>query len=136
MSAFLVSNETINRVVHLLDRQSCGRRKNGHLIGEAANVLGQQLWELNAQAVGCRYGHAPEQLEQYAWHGRSYTRIQLIKAAQCWRYQCAEGEQFMMHELYKRVEQKLHGMMGSLIAGMKEYEETPWDAPQNAYCPK
>ncbi len=131
MSAFQVSNETINRVLHLLDLDHCGCvRTLGHSLDYDAK--GQALWQLNSDAVNYRYRQSKEPLfEQFKWSPRNYSLFEMLKAGECWRYQCSEGEQFESHNLYSEVSESIRSLRSLIVSRLPEYDAVPWDAPHN-----
>lgn len=133
MSSFLVSNETINRVVHFLDLDCCGCSKGN--IGKDGDELGQQLWKLNNEATCFRYRHPVDELPPFRWSPRAnLSLVVMLKAANCWQYQCSEGDQFQNHPLYLRVDKQIEVIQSVIISRLKEYDDAPWDAPHSRDC--
>jgi hypothetical protein len=99
MSAFVVEDKTINRIVtYLLEDNRGGeyhRRELAALIGcsneNLAHELGTAMLLLNQQAVNERYGD--EDLgTNYTFKREPTTDVQAFKSLQCWGYQCSEGD--------------------------------------------
>lgn len=99
MSAFVVSELTIRRVVALLVN---GEARLLPSVGgiltddyENADRIGNTLWALNVQAVNGRYPNdAPEQVPTYVHRhlrvSSGAARIDAYKALLCLIYQCCE----------------------------------------------
>lgn len=131
MSSFVVSNETINRVVHLLNRDACGCPK--HPGSQYCDDLGNRLWQLNQDATYHRYRKPAELLlERYRWSPRNYTKFEMLKAGQCWLYQTNEDDKFANTLLFVEVKKAVRAMLGHIVDQLPEYEQVPWDAPHNA----
>jgi len=149
MSAFVVQDKTINRVIHALATDYNGyfgyvSRKIGgavkvpigynhiHLIDdEWEQKLGQAMFALNCDAVNQRYG--PDQAQEfrpldYKWQSEPCTLMQSYKALQCWHYQCSEGNVPDTSELYKAMEDLCNVMAHHLVSAMPAYETAGWDA--------
>lgn len=122
MSAFMVSNETINCVctIDKLVGGSCERR----------DLFGRDLLAMNSAAVNTRY---PAQAQQAAadfafrFSPRRYSKVQQFKALQCLIYQCSEGEAIESRELYKQLESVKTWLAGEIVADLPEYNAAEWD---------
>jgi len=147
MSAFVVSNATINAVCHLLDLDGCGcpRGSLGVLVQTATgprdqgDVWGEQLQALNLAAVGRRYAHRNEEpyAPPFTWSPRRVddsTYLELIKCGQCWAYQCNEGDEFSNTELYKRVTDAVVHLLNRVVSDLPAYKAIEWDLPENKFC--
>jgi hypothetical protein len=129
MSAFVVREETISKVLCLLDLDNYELRSTGKVFGDEADKLGQQLWQLNADAVAFRYqDHAPEVLSEFHFNSSFSVNsvCALLKAAHCWMYQCSEGEQFTTHDLFKCVEEKVQRVESAIVGRLPQYEAAAW----------
>ena len=135
MSAFIVSQETINRVVHLLDLDSRGKPGSGRDLPDYDRI-GQDLWNLNTEAVNFRYAHHndPQPLRRFVFKRQTYSLCELLKSADCWLYQCSDGAQFENHELYQRVEARQNVIVNHVVRELRAYDAAPWDAPDNPSC--
>src|SRR4051812_24091883 len=100
MSAFLVENTTISKILTVLEKSV---RQSEWIKTKTIEELsidffhpkwqaqvGQKMLDLNQRALGYRYGD-PKQHLKYTFNPVSCTKIQALKALQCWLYQCAEG---------------------------------------------
>jgi hypothetical protein len=81
MSAFIVSAETMHRVV-----QAVGDT-------EAPTALGRALFDMNRRAVLARYPGDEDYaaVPPYQWVPRKMSAIEAFKAIECLLYQCSEG---------------------------------------------
>jgi hypothetical protein len=100
MSAFLVEDKTISKILTYLDheirRSNWLRAKFENELGinfdaDWQTKLGQKMWDLNQLALGYRYGDEKEELT-YTFSSVSCTPVEAFKALQCWMYQCHEGD--------------------------------------------
>jgi hypothetical protein len=100
MSAFLVEEKTLNRIISYLDdelrRSDWLRSKFTTDLGvncarDWKTALGQKMWDLNQLSLSYRYGDAKQEL-LYQFSPVSCTEIQAYKSLRCWLYQCCEGD--------------------------------------------
>ena|SRR5437763_633567 len=139
MSAFLVEDETINRVVEWLSWEvtQSPRLKISleHTLGINTRSatwekeLGHAMFQLNVDAVTDRYGQGEATRfcnHTYAYKPAHGSEIQVLKSLRCWLYQCTEG-QVVKEPLYRFcndvVEQYL---MSKIICALPEYEQAHW----------
>jgi len=108
VSAFLVADKTLNRIISYLDdeltRSDWLRSKfttalGVNLAGDWRTALGQKMWDLNQLALGYRYAD-PKQELFYQFSYVSCSTIQAYKSVQCWLYQCCEGDIPEVSKLY------------------------------------
>lgn len=134
MSCFMVSNETINRVVHLLALDSCCELR---CMPEGWHEpIGHELQRLNAQAMHDRYeGRHDEPYQQYVWWPCwRYSLIDLLKAGQCWIYQASDADEADDSALYQQVRDACRKVAEHIVAGLDEYKASPWGAPERQAC--
>ena len=146
MSAFMVTDETINRVVRWLSREvyqsSSLKEKVEKTLGmttgsEAwADTVGKAMFQLNIAGVNDRYGDG--KAKKFRTLNYTYvpaqpttiyhlsTKIQVLKSLQCWLYQCMEGE-VVKKPLYIffRTVVEPH-LMRSIINDLPEYQTAEW----------
>src|SRR4051794_16024017 len=101
MSAFLVEERTINKILTQLDatiRQSEWFKEKVAIeldvdFGDAdwQKELGQRMLDLNQLSLSQRYGDTKKELI-YKFQTAHCSPIQAYKALRCWLYQCAEGD--------------------------------------------
>lgn len=125
MSSFIVSSSTINQIVHLLTPNE----QRSMMPDEYYNQLGNELWDLNYAATTERYKHRNDNSGRnvdYLWRPQCYTKLQMIKSAQCWLYQCSEGDQFEKSALYQKVKTAVYNAMFDLVSELPQYDKLPW----------
>jgi hypothetical protein len=141
MSAFILDDTTTSRLAqHLL--QYCDSNWKFPLqqmaeqvratVGDSGQVeaalLAVELHRLNCYAVDQRYGTGAEtSLFRFDRTALTFhcSEIQLYKFAECWLYQCSEGDadQKPLFEIVKRIK---HSLASSLIRRMPEYTAAKW----------
>ena len=129
MSAYVVQKETIDRVLSACFQNDPYVRDAFNLRGapdDYLNLVGQDLWKMNAAAVGCRYNEKPESLPAYRFTFRIQHKVQYLKSCQCLHYQCSEGEMIEKLPLYKMLSLLIRDLQSSIIAGLTEYNEAQW----------
>jgi hypothetical protein len=139
MSAYMVADETINRVVEWLYWEVTKNQWLRDKLEQASGIdtssyawseeLGKAMFALNIVGVNDRYGDGEaEKFRKLAYqykpaHG---SRMQVLKSLQCWLYQCTEREgvkQPLYQFFHDTVEPHL---MSSIIADLPEYREAAW----------
>lgn len=135
MSAFLVADKTLNRILSYLDREL--RRSawlhekfsidlDVNFAGDWQTALGQKMWVLNQLALGYRYGD-PQQDLWYRFSSVPCTDIQAYKSLQCWLYQCCEGEIPAGSKFYKFFDTVVVGhIANTIITNTSAYEQAEW----------
>ena len=126
MSAFIVSDKTINKVVGWVNDSQ--RRQFLEPILKVAELnpsdpdwqskLGAKMFALNVEAVNARYGPAKASdgwSSGYTFAWELATDIQVLKSLSCWLYQCAEGD-VPEQPLYKA----FHDLEGRMAVGVVE----------------
>jgi hypothetical protein len=117
MSAFLVGYETIDRI---LSWMICRKKMDE----KTAHVFGQEMLNMNAEAVNQRYDEGNVMLG-YKFRFRHASIFQALKSLQCWLYQCSEGN-VPDRESYKKFRELESEIMDEIISDMKEYEQAEW----------
>ena len=139
MSSFIVDNETINKIVSYLYGKavggdtsvvSLGLVKMGFDLSDPLHTerLANAVFDLNVAAVKARYGEAEGEgfpLPTFTYVFTPATQIEVIKALECWKYQCTEGR-MPASELYKAMTVTHHLLCTDYIHQTKEYEAAPW----------
>jgi hypothetical protein len=140
MSAFMVTDETINRVVTWLAwevyRNMWLKDNVAKLIaidlthGNWEAELGNAMFQLNIDAVNARYGDGEAQhfrKLEYQYRIVSAPKLQVYKSLRCWLYQCCEGDVFK-RPLYQAFDTVIIDyLMRQIIADLPEYEEAAWE---------
>lgn len=124
MSSFIVSDETINKVMQLLAPDVLETKQ--------ADELATSLVALNCDAFALRYAHNAEACDEaFEWRQPfrtkrcNYTLAECAKAAACWMYQCNEGA-FPNRMIYKMV-QHAYDKVPECVKDSPEYQAADWD---------
>lgn len=140
MSAFIVRDETINRVVSYLyiKAMNGGSTSMADELKEAGYDLvhdqdaGQRLagdmLDLNVQATIARYGEGragSPALTVYRQH-RAIGEIQAYKSLRCWLYQCGEGS-VPEADLFQTMQRVVDLMAHEIVRNTPEYGRAEWD---------
>lgn len=138
MSAFVVEDKTINRIVTFLamDRDVDWMRRDivrklGFSIADQAGKekLGKLMFELNVNAVNQRYGPdeaASFRLLDYKFRTELYgNSIQVFKSLECWLYQCSEGN-VPESELYQFMEHIAGQIAKGIVMNLPAYDKLAW----------
>lgn len=124
MSAFIVENQTINKVVSHLryNRDDYHRtldtlREIGHDIeaDDFAENLGRAMAQLNDLAIAERYGASEVENMRgtpYAFRPENAYAIHVSKALQCW--------------LYQAMEEMDNTLCRNIVGNLPEYEAAAW----------
>lgn len=125
MSAFIVSNKTVNNVLGL-------RSWVDGDIGWEADQFGADLMQMNVEAVNHRYSHHPERAEVPPYRFRRtppLTRaqqVQGVKSAQCLSYQCSEGD-VPNTPLFGDLRKLINNACWMIVDGLPEMTAAEWD---------
>lgn len=137
MSAYIVSHETINRIVSFLYSNtgiSAFSRnetiaKAGFPIAEqeGCSKLGKAMLKLNVAAVDQRYNekNRKEVIVNYQFNKVATSRIQALKSLQCLLYQCSEGN-VPKRKQYKMLKAIEKNIMHEIIDSLPEYQKAEW----------
>jgi hypothetical protein len=136
MSAFVVEDLTINRVVTMLKRSEryfdstwfLRKLKDAgyDLLDGGDERLGRAMFDLNCKAVDERY--RPGACAEFRPLDYRYSpalvdsKVQGIKALDCWLYQCSEGG-VPEDPLYKLMDEMGDGMRRCVVSRMDIYEK-------------
>ena len=139
MSAYVVDDETINRVVTHLDNDDRARwnlEQIREALGTATvqpEALGLAMFKLNVEAVGQRYPDLksiedmPGEIGHYEYAHRIELcgRVQALKSLECWLYQCSEGN-VPERPLFQAMQSMAHSLAMDIVASTPEYERAKW----------
>jgi hypothetical protein len=139
MSAYMVRDETINKVITWLSSELTRsewlkRKVKDELYLDTSKpnweeILGFVMFQLNIDGVNERYGDGDAQKFRklnYHYTPAHCSKIQALKSLQCWLYQCMEGE-VVKKPLYKFFDSVVeHHLMSSIISDLPEYNEAEW----------
>jgi hypothetical protein len=135
MSAFLVEEKTLHRILSYLDdaliesswfRSACKTELGVNLAGNWQTALGQKMWGLNQLALGYRYGDPKEEF-LYQFSYVSCPAIQAYKSLRCWLYQCCEGDIPDASKLYTFFDTVVAGhIANAIIINTPAYDQAEW----------
>jgi len=133
MSAYIVENETIDRIINYFRVEY---EKEGYIkqLLDMADLsfprdfgrLGQAMLTLNTMAVNYRYN---ENTKPPVYKFRLMPPpedVQAVKSLQCFLYQCSEGEQFEETKLFKILEKAMRWIMKKIVISLPAYEKAVW----------
>lgn len=139
MSAFMVEDQTINRVVTWLKREvsthfsyidRIARKYAVDLVSEKWDEkLAKAMFQLNCDGVNARYGKG--EAEKFRPLNFTYKpeynipRIYVFKSLQCWMYQCSEGE-VPQTNLYRFFEEVENYLARKIVMDLPEYDKAEW----------
>jgi len=120
MSAFLVENETINKVVSYMPSEfvPCKDR----------DTLGVELLKMNHAALKVRYGDEMPESVEFRFKPKVYygnSKCTVLKAMRCLRYQCAEGN-VPESDLFKKLDEAINRLAIEIVDALPEYESAEW----------
>src|SRR5437588_3824126 len=135
MSAFIVEDTTINRVVTWLKREVQRSRFTLDWLAREYGVeltsdnwdekLAQAMFQLNCDGVNARYGEGEAEKFRplnftYKPEGDTFL-VQVLKSLQCFLYQCSEGD-VPQSKLYQFLEEVEHHLAVKIIMDLPEYD--------------
>lgn len=139
MSAFIVSDATINQVISFINSDT----RNPHIyrplesIGlawdsrDAREDIGNKMFDLNIRGVEARYGEGKAEECRplnYKYVSEAFaSRIQAYKSLQCWLYQCSEGHIPEESDLWKAFDAVESKMARHIVGRLSEYQNAVWD---------
>jgi len=145
MSAFMVRDKTINRIIGWLNNSD--NRWDLHAILKAAEIcnqdnaslpcpsdwherLGASMFQMNADAVNARYGaRQAEEFRpldyQFHWELPAHD-AQVVKHLGCWLYQCSEGD-IPERELYRAFDALKGRIACNIVSRTPAYEAAAWE---------
>lgn len=112
MSAYVVSNETINCIVN-------GAIKYWEYKRLSAEQIGQMLFEENARSVNYRYAEN-EAAPTFEFTEKEYTDEQIIGCIFCWEYQSCETDDFATTSAFELVRDIKNSMLREM------HPNRPW----------
>ena len=139
MSAFMVEDQTINRVVTWLRREvgtnhytldQLARQYGVNLTSDKWDEkLAKAMFQLNCDGVNARYGEGEAEKFRplnftYKPEGDTFL-VQVLKSLQCWKYQCSEGD-VPETKLYQFFEEVEHHLALQIVIRSPEYDKAKW----------
>ncbi len=141
MSAFVVSNRTVNQVVTHLENNRDSSWVQDQLekagLPTGGEELGAAMMALNVDAVNQRYTDSdtlPGSTRDYEHRHEPVNRHQALMSLHCWNYQCSEGD-VPQHPLYKIMDDYANSLAYAIVSDMPEYEAAVWDPPESTEPP-
>jgi hypothetical protein len=140
MPTCIVDDETINKIVSYLYAKAVGHDTSIISIGlvrmgfdlsdntDHAERLANSMFDLNLVAVQAQYGEAEGEgfpLPVFKYLFTPASQIEVIKALECWKYQCTKGY-VPKTKLYKAMAQTHCLLCSDYIHQLDEYENAPW----------
>src|SRR5436305_5913292 len=136
MSAFMVEDQTINRVVTWLTREVSTRFPEIDRIAQKYGVdlvsekweekLAKAMFQLNCDGVNARYGEGEAEKFRplnFTYRPEVYhSLVQVLKSLQCFLYQCSEGD-VPDTKLYQFFEEVEHHLALKIIMDLPEYDK-------------
>ena len=139
MSAFMVEDKTINRIVTWLAREvrtsysTIDRLARKYRIDITSDNwqenLANAMFQLNCEGVNARYGTG--QAEEFRPLNftykieMSFSLAQVLKSLQCWHYQCCEGD-VPESNLYKFFVEVENHLALKIVMDLPEYNKAAW----------
>jgi len=132
MSAFVVEEKTINRILSLLSLKNNEWLRNeilkrtGYDVHslEGLDQLGKALLQLNVSAVNQRY-NTHEADEYSGFKPLPVTPIQALKSLECLFYQCTEGN-VPETDLYKTMDMIIGIWRKQIVQSLPEWQRAEW----------
>lgn len=125
MSAFIVQDKTINRIVSNL-KESDFLKSGSYLVQD----LAQKMFDLNCKAIEQRYGAGQAEKFRplkFIFKKEECSEIQALKSLNCWLYQCMEGDIPKTSKLYKFFDALSGDWANSIVAKITAYSNAEWD---------
>lgn len=140
MSAFIVEDRTICKIVTWLaeGRDTAWYRNQVEDLGYdlskpmSMEKLAKDMWALNCRAVDARYGSGSAdgmggRVFRFNHAGSGIGVFEIIKAINCWHYQCSEGDEVPENPLFKVMEKISGSLAQSIVSRLPEYDRLPWE---------
>jgi hypothetical protein len=139
MSAFMVEDKTINRVVTWLEREVSQSQWFKRKVESSLQIdttmrnwedeLGEAMFQLNIAGVNDRYGEGEAKSFRdlyYRYTPEYCSKVQVLKSMQCWLYQCREGEVVKkpLFQFFDTV--TVPHLMDNIINALPEYQRAEW----------
>jgi len=139
MSAFIVDNKTVNKIVSWIEKNK-NTPDHTYTIGEFykvfdtdnPNTLGKELLKLNIKSVAERYNNGDVTVYNDLLNGYSYKYIyyegipEVVKALHCFHYQCDEGLTCSTDQ-FKAIADLINHLQYIFIADSPAYKLADWN---------
>jgi len=138
MSAYIVEDKTINRIVNRLVFETSNNpnfdslkeqlSKLGYDLSDESfpRKLAKDMFALNVSAVNQRYNEKEEATKFNYAQGPIASLIQTLKSLNCWVYQCTEGD-VPENDLYKFFTDTFRNyLLKKIVYDLPEYDRAEW----------
>lgn len=124
MSAFIVGDETIDRILSYLKTHNT---QSIELKGVDITKFGRKLLSMNIDAVNQRYGgeYTGNEVKNYTFNMVDVSPVQAFKSLRCFLYQCSEGN-VPKRKLYKTMDKLSDEISYEIVTSLPEYENGRW----------
>lgn len=141
MSAFVVENKTINRIISFLHKWKDNYwieekiKEEGFDIATESgrDAFGRALLLMNINAVNQRYNEKDDGkddgtniLKEYRFKFELVDIVQALKSAQCLRYQCSSSCDVLETSLYKLLDRIISVLAEAIVRSMEKYRMAEW----------
>lgn len=134
MSAYIVSNDTMNKIIynlfwdHKFKQTHFILERHGYNAPEDFTRLGNELYAMNRESVKQRYDESedseyikiPTWTDKHWQEGRT-NKYEALKAMHCLSYQSCEGDVPQL-PIYKFLEELIHSWESYIINAIPEYD--------------
>jgi len=138
MSAFIVEDKTINRIVNMLvheinhNPESYNLKEKLSELGynlsdnSFAEKLAKDMFDLNVSAVRQRYSEREEAPKFTYSQSSPISFMQTFKSLSCWVYQCTEGDvpKSNLYKFFADVAETY--LLKKIVYGLPEYDNAEW----------
>lgn len=133
MSAFIVSTETMQRVIAAIDET---HRSDGTWFGypvqttQQLDALGKALFAMNESAVRQRYVGCDDTAPEFRYRPLGpVPAVDQFMALSCLSYQCSEGD-VPATPLYQAIEKTAAAVANGIAHALADERKVPWDWPE------
>ena len=137
MSAYVVDDKTVNRILSFIEYGEAGVEGNGFLRNVLTrhhiNVLdlaklGKKMRRMNEDAVRQRYEKSTDMIPDFPFEFSltpTPSPIQMLKSLGCYLYQCSEGN-IPRRQLFRALRQAEHDLAYGIVVNLPEYDTADW----------
>lgn len=138
MGAFIVEDKTINKIVTWIawNQEADWARRQIEALGYdlskhySIEKLAKDMVALNFKAVEARYeerarGYFGEPAFKFDYVSHS-SREEILKAMNCWIYQCYEGDEVPNHPLFIAIEKIANALTCKIVSDLPAYQKANW----------
>ena len=134
MSAYVVDDKTINRILAFIEYGEAGLEGFCHVLTRHhINVLdlvklGKKMRRMNEDAVRQRYEESPDMIPDFPFEFSlmpTPSPIQALKSLGCYLYQCSEGN-IPRRQLFRALKLAEHDLAYSIVVNLPDYDTADW----------